>query len=151
LCALRARRRTFSNTEERAIADSIVQHYLVPAALFIDSTFRETAMMRCLEKSGDGQTREQSNCSSGFIVNLKGRNRFSSRRAHIKCRPAVTKEFKAARVARLFALLHHVIDHTRIVNVDESCWHVHPGLLQTWAPTGSQNVNGAISRAITSH
>jgi hypothetical protein len=137
--------RVFSDAEERAIADYIVQNYLVPGALFTDSTFREIAMTAYLEKSDDDQARKQFNCSPGFIASFKQRNRFSSRRAHLKRRPVVSEESKTAWVARLSTLLRDVADHTRIINVDESCWRVHPGQLQTWAPTGSQNVSVVIS------
>jgi hypothetical protein len=32
------------------------------------------------------------------------------------------------------------------VNVDESCWRVYPHALQTWAPTGAQNISLAVDR-----
>jgi hypothetical protein len=140
-----AHHRVFSDTEEQAIADYIVQNYLVPGALFTDSTFRDIAMIAYLEKFSDDQMPKQFNCSPGFIASFKERNRFSSRRAHLKRRPVVSEESKAEWVARLAGLLRDVADHTRIINVDESCWRVHPGMIQTWAPTGSQNVSVAIS------
>jgi hypothetical protein len=37
-------------------------------------------------------------------------------------------------------LLCDVSNHGRIINVDESCWRVHPDGLRTWAPTGAQNI-----------
>jgi hypothetical protein len=136
--------RVFSDAEERAIADYIIDNYLVPGVLFTDSTFRDIAMTAYLQKDDD-QMRKQFNCSPGFIADFKARNRFSSRRAHLKRRPNVSAEEKAAWVARMATLLHDVPDHARIINMDESCWRVFPGALQTWAPTGSQNVSVAIS------
>lgn len=135
----------FSDAEERAIADYIVQHYLVPNAVFADSTFREITMMADLEKSDDSRTREQFNCSPGSVASFKERNWFSVGRAHLKRRPAVTEKSKMGWVTRLSALLRDVIDHTRIVTVDEFCWRMHLGLFQTLTPTGSQNVNVAIN------
>jgi hypothetical protein len=48
-------------------------------------------------------------------------------------------------MSRLFALLSEVRDHTRIINVDESCWRIYPGVLQTQAVTGSQGASIRIS------
>jgi hypothetical protein len=78
-------------------------------------------MIAYLEKFSDDQMRKQFNCSPGFIASFKERNRFSSRRAHLKRRPIVSEESKAEWMARLAGLLRDVADHTRIINVDESC------------------------------
>lgn len=137
--------RIFTETEEAAIADYITQNYLVPGALFTDGTFREIAMAAYHEKIANDPRPTPFNCSPGFIADFKGRNRFSSRRAHLKRRPHVTEEAKEEWVARLCALLRDVPDHPRIINVDESCWRVYPSVLQTWAPTGSQNVSVGIN------
>jgi hypothetical protein len=101
--------------------------------------------MAYLQKNDDDQIRKQFNCSPGVIADFKARNRFSSRRAHLKRRLLVSEEEKAAWGVRMVGLLREVSDHTRIINVDESCWWVFPGALQTWAPTGSQNMRVAIS------
>jgi hypothetical protein len=47
---------------------------------------------------------------------------------------------KAAWISRSVALFGEVSDHTRIINVSESCGRGHPSVLQIWAATGSQNV-----------
>jgi hypothetical protein len=137
--------RIFTGAEEEAIADYITQNYIIPGALFTDGTFREIAMTAYNEKSENESRPKPFNCSAGFISSFKERNRFSSRRAHLKRRPHVTAEAKAEWIARMRTLLQDVPDHTRIINVDESCWRVYPSLLQTWASTGSQNVTVDIS------
>jgi hypothetical protein len=40
----------------------------------------------------------------------------------------------------LIQLLRDLPDHHRIVNVDQSCWRLYLHALQTWAPTGAQNI-----------
>jgi hypothetical protein len=62
----------------------------------------------------------------------------------MKRRPGVTPEQRAAWIATLVQLLRDVPDHHNIVNVDDSCWRVYPHALQTWAPTGAQNISLAV-------
>jgi hypothetical protein len=43
----------------------------------------------------------------------------------------------------MWHFLPDVPNHQRIINVDKSCWRVHRDGLQTWAPTGSQNIQAS--------
>jgi hypothetical protein len=82
----------------------------------------------------------QFQCSPGFIYELKKRNQFFSRRAHLNRRPTVSDDDHVNWIRALLHLLRDVPNHRRIINVDESCWRVHPDGLQTWEPTESQNI-----------
>jgi hypothetical protein len=46
----------------------------------------------------------------------------------------------------LLHVLRDIPNHQRIINMDESCWRVHPDSLQPWAPTGSQNIQSFCNR-----
>jgi hypothetical protein len=133
--------RIFSDEEERHITEYIVQNYLLPGYLFTDATFRQIAIEAYLEKSKDNENPTKFDCSPHFITGFKERNRFSSRRVHLKRRPQVAQEARDAWIQKLADLLHEVPDHTRIINADESCWRVYPDALKTWARTGSQNIS----------
>jgi hypothetical protein len=126
--------------EEQAISDHILDSYLTPGVLFTDETFREVAVQAFLEKYHDSEPPVQFQCSAGFIHDFKERNRFSSRRAHLKRRPTVNDEDREHWMQTMVQTLREAPDHERIINVYESCWRVHPDGLQTWAPTGSQNI-----------
>jgi hypothetical protein len=89
-------------------------------------------MQAFLEKY-QGEVMPRFACSDGFIANFKRRNGFSSRRAHLKRRPAVTDADRSRWLQTMATLLVDVTDHNRIINVDESSWRVHPTGLRTWA------------------
>jgi hypothetical protein len=80
-------------------------------------------------------------CSHGFITDFKRRNGFSSRLAHLKCRPAVGDSDRFERHGTVANVLIVVNDHNRIVNVDESSWRVCPTGLGTWAHQGARNIS----------
>jgi hypothetical protein len=127
------------------MSDFITQNYLLQGRLFTDATFREVAIQGYLEKHQEDESAREFNCSAGFVAGFKKQNRFSSRRAHLKRRAQVTEEGKASWIAMLIQLIQDVPDSQQIINVDESCWRVYPEALQTWAPTGSQNVPLAVT------
>jgi hypothetical protein len=52
----------------------------------------------------------------------------------------VSDDDRARWILTLSPLLLNILNHQRIISVDESCWCVHPDGLQTWAPTKSQNI-----------
>jgi hypothetical protein len=133
--------RIFTVAEEQAISDHIMDTYLTPGLLFTDATFSEIAIQAFLEKYRDADPPVQFQCSAGFTNDFKKRNRFSSRRAHLKRRPVVSDEDRAQWTTMLAQLIRDVADHQRIINVDELCWWVHPDGLQTWAATGSENIH----------
>jgi hypothetical protein len=60
--------------------------------------------------------------------------------AHLKRRPTARDNDRAHWIRTLLHLLRDVPNHQRIINVDESCWYVHPDGLQTCASTRSQNI-----------
>jgi hypothetical protein len=113
---------------------------LTPGFLFTNPTFIEMAMQTFLEKHPGSESPVQFQCSPGFIQDFKTRNRFSSPRAHLKRRPSVRDDDRADWLTTLVQLLRDIPDHERIINIDESCWRVHPDGLQTWAATESENI-----------
>jgi hypothetical protein len=125
------RHRIFTMTEERAISDHILDTYITRGRLFTDATFVEVAMQAFLEKYRDSDSPFQFQGSPGFISDFKRRNRFSSRRSHLKRRPTVIDDRRVHWMTTLAQLLVDVPNHERIVNVDESCWRVHPDGLGT--------------------
>jgi hypothetical protein len=133
--------RIFTDQEEREIADYITQKYFIPGHLFTNTTFRQIVTQAYLEKYRDDENLPKFNCSPCFITGFKHRNKFASRRVHLKRRPQVTNEQRERWIQRLGELLREVSDHIRIINVDESCWRVYPDALRTWERTGSQNVS----------
>jgi hypothetical protein len=130
----------FSDEEERAISDHLSENYLLHGRLFTNAMFVQIATTAWLEKYRQTELPFEFQCSAGFIAYSKQRNHFSSRSAHMKWRPSVTKQDRMHGMMTLSQLLCDVPDHERIINVDESCWRVHPGGLRTWAPTSAQNI-----------
>jgi hypothetical protein len=79
-------------TDERAISDHIIDTYITSGRLFTDATFVQVAMQAFLEKYRVSDSPSQFQCSPGFTSDLKRRNRFSSRRSHLKPRPTVSDD-----------------------------------------------------------
>jgi hypothetical protein len=48
-------------------------------------------------------------------------------------------------IGKLVQLLRNVIDHTRIINANESCWRLYRRALKTLTPTASHNVQLVVS------
>jgi hypothetical protein len=103
--------------------------------------FAKSRSRRTSKKHQQDEAPGEFQCSAGFIASYNARNNFASRRSQLKRRRRVTPEEREAWIGKLVQLLSDVNDHSRIINVDESCWRVYPGALKTWAPIGSQNVH----------
>ena len=80
--------RIFSDAEEDAIADYIVENFIIPGYHFTDADFRDIAMQAYREKyytflnSDDPEERKKAknfNCSDGFIADFKYHHGFSSK------------------------------------------------------------------------
>ena len=136
----RNRRSIFTEEEEEALADYIRTNIIKPGQFFTDQDFRTIAMTAFLEKYQDAEETPQFNCSNGFIYSFKKRHGFSSRRAHIKRRPAVSEDGIKQWKERIKKLLREQPkDH--IINVDETAWFFYPKGLLTWANKGSSDIS----------
>jgi hypothetical protein len=113
--------------------------------VFSDTTFRPIAIQADLAKCKDYKDPPKSDYSPHSSTAFKQWNHFSSRRVPLKRHPHVTQENGEAWIQRLAELLRDVPDHTRIINVDESCWRVYPDALRTWAARASQNVSVCVN------
>jgi hypothetical protein len=136
--------RIFTQLEEQALAEYIADNCLSTGLLFTNDAFRQLAIQAFLEKHPDDNVPDFA-CSDDFIADFKRRNGFSSRRAHLKRRPAITDSDRLEWIQTVATLLMEVNDHNRIVNVDESSWRVYPTCLRTWANRGAENVSLHIS------
>jgi hypothetical protein len=77
----------FIREEEREIAK-----YILPGHLFTDTIFRAIAIPASFEKARTRDHLPKFDCLPHFIPGFKDRNKFSSRRGHLKRRPQVTIE-----------------------------------------------------------
>lgn len=77
--------------------------------------------------------------SPKFLRGFMKRHNISKRRAHEKRRPKTNEEGIAAYRQRLDSLSEHV-DHSHILNCDETFWRCADQGLYTWAPKGSDNI-----------
>lgn len=131
--------RIFSEREEEALANFIVENYVRPGFLFQDADFRRLATQAFLEKHQNSKTLPEFQCSPGFIQDFKQRRNLSTRRAHYKRRPVVNENDVLEWGNRLRKLLNDT-PHDRIVNADETAWRILPNGCTTWAIRGSDSV-----------
>ena len=136
----RNRRAIFTIEEEKAIADFIRTNILAQNQFFTDQDFKVIAMNAYLEKHKDSEFPPNFNCSNGFVYDFKKRNGFSSRRTHLKRRPAI-KDDDIRKWKRKIRALLKTVPKDNIVNVDETSWLFYPRGLLTWAEKGSSNVS----------
>ena len=139
----RMRRAIFTENEEQAIADYIRTNIIEQNQLFTDQDFRIIAITAYLEKYQNSPNPPKFNCSNGFIYDFKKRNKFSSRRTHLKRRPNIKDEDLKKWKLRIKKLMTEV-SKDLIVNVDETAWFFYPRGLLTWATKGSSNVSISI-------
>ena len=135
--------RIFTNTEEKAIKDYIIDCFLKPGYVFTNDDFIEIVMNAYLTKYQDEiniDEKKQFMASSHFITDFKKRNHISSRSLHAKRRPIVSQDSINTFVERIRQLLS-TVDHGRIINCDETSWRAFPNGILTWAETGSDSIN----------
>ena len=135
--------RIFADLEEQAIKDFIVTCFLQPGYVFTNEDFVEIAVNAYLTKYKDKTNFEEMKdflVSHQFIHDFKKRNHLSSRTLHSRRRPNVTEEEKSNWINTIKNLLS-TVDHSRIVNVDETCWKCFPNGLVTWAEKGSDGIS----------
>lgn len=141
--------RIFSDAEEDAIADYIVENFIIPGYHFTDADFRDIAMQAYREKyytflnSDDPEERKKAknfNCSDGFIADFKYHHGFSSKCFHAKRRNAsnvVVEERFLKEMENLFK----TVKKEYILNADETGWKLFPNGLLTWGEKGKDNVS----------
>ena len=129
--------RIFTDEEENALVEFIVDNFFKPGLAFHDSDFQFLAMSAFLEKYRDRDCPDFQ-CSPGFIADFKKRNHLSTRKAHFKRRPVSLPDTEAW-IAHIRELLDNV-PHERVVNCDETAWRILPCGCTTWAKKGSDNI-----------
>lgn len=135
--------RVFTDLEEASIKDYIVDCFLKPGYVFTNEDFVEIAMNAYLSKYPEGTNFDESKeflVSHQFIADFKNWNHLSTRVLHPKRRPQATEEEKSDWIHKIKNLLSST-DHSRIVNVDETCWKCFPNGLMTWAEKGSDGIS----------
>lgn len=139
--------RVFTDDEENAIAEFIVENYIKPKLFFTDSDFKEIALIAWQEKylpildSEDESVRKkykEFHCSEGFINDFKKNHKFSSKRCHLKRRPDPDDEYAQQFIDEIKQLLD-TVDHERILNCDETGWKLFPKGILVWSETGIDN------------
>jgi hypothetical protein len=133
--------RLFTDLQELEIARQIRAEYIDRAVLFTCQTFRQVA----LEKwTALGRDPAQFACSDRFICSFKERNRFSSRKCHVKRRDPVGDEQRVEEwiqnMKELIAQYAQIDALDLIVNSDETAWRTFPSGMLTWAPVGADGV-----------
>jgi hypothetical protein len=76
---------------------------------------------------------------NGFITLFKKRNRFSSRRCHLKRRSPPNPELKQQFLGEMAEIVRHA-NPERVLNCDEISWKSCANGIVTCADTGSQNI-----------
>ncbi|KAH0803495.1 DDE superfamily endonuclease containing protein [Histomonas meleagridis] len=147
--------RIFTDIEEQSIKDFIVDCFLQPSFVFTNEDFIIIAMNAYLTKYQDITNFKETKdflVSHQFIADFKKRNHLSSRVLHPKRRPNVTDKEKSNWIDTIQNLLTSV-DHSRIVNVNETCWKCFPNGMVTWAEKRSDgisiNLNSSPKASIT--
>ena len=134
-------RRIFTDAEEDAISDYIIENILMAGILFTDEDFEELIMQAFLEKHKDDPEDFEIphfNASKGFIYDFKKNHGFVSRRCHTKRRPDNKKYDKT--FCDAMAWVFSNVDPHYIVNVDETGWAVIPNNLRVWHMVGKDHV-----------
>jgi hypothetical protein len=100
---------------------------LTLSQLFTDKDFCSIAMSKFLLVHADEEWKDirDSHCSNGFVAAPKKQNGFSSGGAHDKRQPKVDAGRWATGMEMAKGLLDQ-LDHTRIVNTDETMWRLYP-------------------------
>ena len=128
--------KTFTDEEEKAISDFVEKNIILPHRHFQDDDFRKLVFSTSNE---EGIDLKDFRCGHSFVTNFKKRNRFSSRKAHFKKRPAkqltTIEEFKQQIRDKMASSNYQEI----WVNCDETQWTVLPKHISTWAKTNSQD------------
>ena len=136
--------RIFTDAEEDAISDYIIENILKAGILFTDEDFEELIMTAFLEKyptnheDDNEQKMPRFEASKGFIYDFKKNHGFSTRRCHTKRRPS-NKKYDQRFVDAMNWVFSNVDLHY-IVNVDETSWEVVPKTILTWHPKGADHV-----------
>ena len=133
--------RIFTDSEEDAIADYIIECILMSGILFTDEDFEELIIQAFLEKHrNDPEDVDipQFNASKGFIYDFKKNHGITSRKCHTKRRPD-NKKYDTSFLQDMEWLFSHV-PLKYIVNVDETGWEVVPGNIKVWHLVGQDHV-----------
>ena len=144
--------RIFTPEEERVISTEIKETFLEAGLLFTDQEFRQLIMERYVEKYKDCDNIPIFNCSAGYISDFKWRNRFRSRKCHLKRRSGIDPTEAAQWTAKIKTLLQEN-DPNFVLNCDETSWKVFPNNILTWGTAGNEaisvKIQGDVKQCLT--
>jgi hypothetical protein len=133
--------RLFTDSQEAEIMEMIISKSVDAARLFTSAAFMAVAMDKWTEFGRDPNEFKYSN---KFICAFKERNRFSSRRCHVKRRdPDGDDENIEAWIQNIKDLMaaHRSNDSLdMIVNYDATAWRIIPSGILTWVLVGRDEV-----------
>ena len=134
--------RIFTPEEERVISREIRETFLDTGLLFTDQEFRQFIMGWYVKKFKNCKKIPSFNCSAGYISDFKWRNRFRSRKCHLKRRSEIDPAKAAEWTAEIKTLLQEN-DPNFVLNCDETSWKVFPNNILTW---GRQELKRFLSK-----
>ena len=130
--------RIFTDKEEDAITDFIIENIIKAGILFTDEDFEDLIMTAYLEKYKDVEDIPKFNASKGFIYDFKKHHGITSRRCHTKRRPD-NKRYDQMFIDAMTDLFNNV-NLKYIVNIDETAWETVPTGLRAWHLVGEDHV-----------
>lgn len=137
--------RIFTDAEENALKEYIIENIIKPHHYFSDRNFAYLANSAFMEKYKDINEDDQIPqflCSHSFVTDFKTRHNICSRRAHFMKR----SEIQNSDFSEFQIKIHKIINESDksknsvVVNADETSIHIVPKNVQTWAEVGSENV-----------
>lgn len=134
---IRPNKRIFTIEEENNIANFIREEIIKPGYFFCDDDFRGLIMNAYLEKYSNLEDIKPFNASDGYINDFKTHHRISSKKCHIRRRPA-KGSFEETFVNRIEKLKKEC-DNDFIINIDETSWQLFPNNLLVWQNKGEDH------------
>ncbi len=131
-------KRIFTDEEEDAITDYIIQNILIAGILFTDEDFEDLIMTAFMEKYRNSTNIPHFSASKGFIYDFKKNHGIVSRKCHTKRRPD-NKKYDQVFIQAMTYLFNNVDPHY-IINIDETAWETVPTFLTVWHMKGQDHV-----------
>ena len=133
--------RIFTEEEEDIIALSIFHNELAKGKCFCDMDAIEILTDAYIQKHADDEEIDTTfNLSNGYIYYFKIRHNFVSKLCHIKRRPSNKQIFIDNFINDIGNLLEKV-EHSRIINIDETAIFLAPKNLKIWYCKGQDDVS----------
>lgn len=138
---VRPNARTFSEEEEDMIALNIYHEELSKGNCFCDMDAIEHLTEAYLDIHSEDEKIDISfNISKGYVYYFKIRHNFVSKLCHIKRSPS-TKEIFIDNFINDIRLLLDNVDHSHIINIDETAVFLAPKNIKIWHSKGQDDVS----------